>query len=81
MTELMVSLFALTCYMCSDAEAGAIGSRKVFRGESIGTWVATATTEETINHINGPLLLCLHLDQIQEKKERKNEKLIPLTRV
>lgn len=59
-------------YMCSDA--GAIGSWKVFRGESTGTCVATVTTKETINHINGPLLLRLDLDQIQKKKKNKNRK-------
>ena len=37
-------VFALTCYICSVAEAGALESWKVFRGESTGTCVATATT-------------------------------------
>lgn len=70
-----LSVFALTCYMCSNAWA--IGSWKVFRGESTGTCVATVTTKETINHINGPLLLRLDLDQIQKKKKTKTEKMIP----
>lgn len=69
--ELMVSLSLHLCTAC-DIDVQAIGIWKGFHeGESMESCIATATTKKTINHINGPLSLCFHLDQIQPFQEIK----------